>query len=99
MPEQEYVTKYKFENSKGELNHKPQILLHVEEEGEADSYDVVDLLYCSVTYASTLLNDLWRNGFLKRTRKKIKRQGRPSYIYELTEKGERVCNLLHKKGY
>jgi len=90
--------KFFFINEKtGVLKHSFQILLYIEKFGKATSEDISGLLFCSQSYAAKMLWKSWKNSFLDR--KSVRKKTKKIFEYFLKDKGEKICNLLHKKGF
>jgi len=82
-----------------DLKTEDKILLGIDHEGSVTAGDIVLLLNnCCLPYASTLLKEAWAKGLLKR-KKERKKKGGFRYRYSLNEKGERIVEWLHKRGY
>ena len=80
------------------LKNEEIVLLHAYKEDTLVVEDVKTLLFhCSMSYASKLLSNLWKKGYLKR--KRIKRSGGgrtggKKFKYVISPEGEKVARWL-----
>lgn len=80
-----------------ELSNQDKVLLEAEK-GALKVTDAQALLGISDSYAANILRELWGKKMMSRKSIRKKRGGK-KYSYKLLDRGEKIVEWLHEKGY